>query len=198
VSDHAERKDEKGLSARYLILVFLMGVAACAVFFSLGFLVGYNERPSREAPPAEQVNTTGAIPAPINPPLERVDGSDSPRAPAMGSPSQSSPVLEPRAEAESPAPAPSRSKESPPTSRVQDATPSFAVQVIASRNREDAERIAKELKARGYPVYIQRPVAGRPSDNLFRVQVGPFLTRSEADRVRDKIAAEGFKPFVKR
>ncbi len=50
-----ERKhDERGLSARYLVLVFLMGVAACGVFFSLGFLVGYNERSSKTAGMTEQ------------------------------------------------------------------------------------------------------------------------------------------------
>jgi cell division protein FtsN len=34
-------------------------------------------------------------------------------------------------------------------------------------------------------------------DNLYRVQVGPYATRAEAVRVRDRIAKEGFKPFIK-
>ena len=48
---------EKGLSAGHLAVLFLAGVAVCGVFFSLGFLVGYNERSSKTAILAEQVTT---------------------------------------------------------------------------------------------------------------------------------------------
>ena len=70
MTDRTERKDEKGLSARYLILVFVLGVAACAVFFSLGFLVGYTERSPVAAKATEEVSPSGAVPPVVNPPLE--------------------------------------------------------------------------------------------------------------------------------
>jgi hypothetical protein len=75
------RQDEKAHSARYLILVFLVGVAACAVFFSLGFLVGYNERTSRSAGPTERVTPTGVIPPTVNGPLETVQTTGNETAP---------------------------------------------------------------------------------------------------------------------
>ena len=61
---------DKGLSTRHLILVFLAGVAVCGVFFSLGFLVGYNERSARMAPVTERVATSATIPPTVNTPLE--------------------------------------------------------------------------------------------------------------------------------
>ena len=67
-----EHQEERGLSAHHLILLFLAGVAVCGVFFSLGFLVGFNERFSRSAPPTERVTAPAAIPPAVNPPAESV------------------------------------------------------------------------------------------------------------------------------
>ena len=93
MADSGERRpDEKGLSARYLVLVFLMGVAACAVFFSLGFLVGYNERSSRTAGMTEQVTPSGVIPPTVNPPLETVQPTSKEAASAA---SASAPAMRP-------------------------------------------------------------------------------------------------------
>jgi cell division septation protein DedD len=53
------------------------------------------------------------------------------------------------------------------------------------------------LKKRGYPVFMVTPEYAHADDNLYRVQVGPFRTHSEADKAHDKLVQEGFKPFVK-
>jgi DedD protein len=212
----AERRaDEKGLSARYLVLIFLMGVAACAVFFSLGFLVGYNERPSRRAGTTEQVTPSGVIPPTINPPLETVRPSGKEKVGAPSAPPEVTPAetgkaakplatpaaesgaqMEPSSVAKSGGTVPSASAlpQVPPGVEVGTA---FTVQVAASRNREDAEKLVRQLTSRGYAVFVVTPEFARASDNLFRVQVGPFATREEAEKVRAKIAKEGFKPFVR-
>ena len=57
-----------GLSTGHLLFVFLVGVAVCAVFFSLGFLVGYNERSSKEEVVSERVTTPPVIPPTVIPP----------------------------------------------------------------------------------------------------------------------------------
>src|SRR5690242_10236502 len=62
------RHDDKGLTARHLVLIFLACVAVCAVFFSAGFLVGYNERLSKVQPLTEHVSSPSAIPPVVNPP----------------------------------------------------------------------------------------------------------------------------------
>jgi len=220
MADSGERRpDEKGLSARYLVLVFLMGVAACAVFFSLGFLVGYNERPSRTAGTTEQVTPAGVIPPTVNPPLETLQPAGKgatqtkvspPAAPPEVTPSEagkaSRPLGTPAAESDARI-APSTVAKSGGAATSAAAPPqvppgvevgtAFTVQVAAARNRQDAEKLVKELKSRGYGVFVVTPEFARANDNLFRVQVGPFATREEAEKVRAKIAKEGFKPFVR-
>jgi len=212
--DRHERKDEKGFTARYLILMFVMFVAACAVFFSLGFLVGYNERPSSAAEVAEEVTPTGTIPPPVNAP---------PEAAAMPAPAPSAISNElptehivtpqpaakaaPASEAKPPAPAPRTAAKtaSAKTTAAKTATTSnrtkekagFTVQVTASREKRDAEKLMKELRSRGFDVFVVPPQYSDAKDNLYRVQVGPYATRAEAVRVRDRIAKEGFKPFIK-
>jgi len=206
-----QRHDEKGLSARYLILVFLMGVAACAVFFSLGFLVGYNERPSKSVSTTEQVTPVGVVPPAVNPPLESAPPVSKPEAAAsrnelpseqIASPQPASKPRKKEAALVKPASAPARtSTRSAPvraSRRGADAgAVGFTVQVAASRDKQDAEKLVKELRSRGVDVFVVTPQYSDAKDNLYRVQVGPFASREEAVRVRDRIAKEGFKPFIK-
>jgi DedD protein len=212
--DHSDRRqDEKGLSARYLILVFLVGVAACAVFFSLGFLVGYNERTSKSAGAAEQVTPSGIIPPTVNAPLETAPSTGNEPAPASArerAPQGSLPdAAEQRLASDRAAVQAPGSPSPPPSTRAAAASvparsaPSreveagYTVQVAASRDKQDAEKLVKELKSRGFAVFVVRPEYSEARDNLYRVQVGPFATREEAQKVREQIAREGFKPFIK-
>lgn len=210
-----ERKqDERGLSARYLILVFLVGVAACAVFFSLGFLVGYNERMSRSAGPTEQVTPSGAIPPTVNAPLETVQTTGNETAPINPRGTAPQPSLTESAAEQKPAGGraapPAQSVPSSRTSaraathsvparraRGRDVEAGYTVQVAASRDKQDAEKLVKELKSRGFAVFVVRPEYSEAKDNLYRVQVGPFATREDAQKVQNRIAKEGFKPFIK-
>jgi cell division septation protein DedD len=213
MADRSEKKDEKGLSARYLVLMFLMGVAACGVFFSLGFLVGYNERSSRTAPVTEQVTPPPVVPPTVNPPLETAPPA--PKESAAAGPAQPIPWEETgQAKKQATVAAPPTAVQLPSSAATKPAAPAtatapplaapgvevgsaFTVQVAASRNQQDAEKLVKELKARGYAVFVVTPEFAHANDNLFRVQVGPFATREEAEQVRAKIAKEGFKPFIR-
>jgi cell division septation protein DedD len=69
--------------------------------------------------------------------------------------------------------------------------------VAASREKQDAEKLVRELRSRGFDVFVVTPRFSDAKDNLYRVQVGPFATREEAARVRDRVAKEGFKPFIR-
>ena len=211
MSDRAERRDEKDRSARFLILIFVMGVAACAVFFSLGFLVGYSERPSPMTSAAEAVTPSGAIPPLVNPPPEMAPATRAtlPPAPSAELPAEqvaiapppAKPAPEPAAKPSAPAPKPAA--KAPPAKALATKsrgteTVGFTVQVAASREKKDAEKLVKELRARGFDVFVVPPQFSDAKDNLYRVQVGPYGTRDEAVRVRDRIAKEGFKPFIRR
>jgi DedD protein len=73
----------------------------------------------------------------------------------------------------------------------------FAVQVAAVNGRRDADAIAKKLSAKGYPAFVQSPAGGTGS--VFRVRVGTFKTRREAETVAAKLQKEEqIKPWVTR
>jgi cell division septation protein DedD len=202
-----KEQDDKGLSVRHFILLFLAAVAVCGVFFSLGFLVGYNERASRMTPVTERVTNPPLVPPIVNPPPESSRAatptnqppSKPPAAAVESKPSAAgaappSPSAAPATEVESTARA---APPVPPPSNSGEVGVGFTVQVAASRAKEDAESLVKILKDRGYPVFLMSPEYAHANDNLFRVQVGPFKTHDDAEKVRKQLAAEGFNPFIR-
>ena len=219
-------RDDKGLSTRRLLLVFLAGVAVCGVFFSLGFLVGYNERLTRMSSVAERVSAPATIPPAVNAPLETSPVGSSGAAPATTSaappaslevgataspPSEQKPATAPGAAppttapsetAASPAPAKGEMEPEPgapatPPAGAGEVGVGYTVQIAASRTKQDAEALVKILEGRGYPVFLVTPEYAHAGDNLYRVQVGPFTSKADAEKVRAKLTQEGFKPFVR-
>jgi cell division septation protein DedD len=199
-----------------LILIFLAGVAVCGVFFSLGFLVGFNERLSHSAPPAEVVTAPSVIPPAVNPPAENVTPTpQGPSAPLNPSPDASlnppasgethpaepgakkSDATSPSPPPEAPADAKAKPETPPPPLAAGEVGEGVTLQVAALRTKPDAENLVAILKGRGYPVFMVTPEYAHADDNLFRVQVGPFRTREDAEKVRAKLGQEGFKPFIR-
>ena len=69
------------------------------------------------------------------------------------------------------------------------------MQLAALNSRGEADAMVKRLSAKGYGAYVQDPAAGAPS--IFRVRVGNYSTRGEAETIASKIEKEGqFKPWV--
>ena len=73
----------------------------------------------------------------------------------------------------------------------------FAVQIAALNVRSEADAIAKRLSSKGYSAYVISPANGTPA--VYRVRVGKFTTRREAETVAAKLQKEEqFKPWVTR
>ena len=73
----------------------------------------------------------------------------------------------------------------------------FSIQIAALNVRGDADAIAKRLSSKGYAAYVLSPANGTPS--VYRVRVGKFPTRREAETVASKLQKEEqFKPWVTR
>jgi cell division septation protein DedD len=71
----------------------------------------------------------------------------------------------------------------------------FAVQITALRDRGEADAIVKRLAAKGYPAYVVNPLPGKPP--VYRVQVGRFQERAEAERTASRLQKEEqFSPWV--
>jgi type IV secretory pathway VirB10-like protein len=95
-----------------------------------------------------------------------------------------------------------RAAAAPPTPKEPPAKPSadaggdFAVQVAALNVRGEADAIAKRLASKGFPAYVVPPGNGAV---MFRVRVGHFKTRRDAEPVFAKLQKEEqFKPWVTR
>ena len=100
-----------------------------------------------------------------------------------------------------PKPEPERVAKEPAHATAAEAAPpagdGFAVQIAALNVRSEADAIAKRLSSKGYAAYVMSPVNGTPS--VFRVRVGKFPTRREAESVAARLQKEEqFKPWVTR
>ncbi|GIW41679.1 MAG: hypothetical protein KatS3mg076_2256 [Candidatus Binatia bacterium] len=92
-------------------------------------------------------------------------------------------------------PTPTPTATSPPTPAPR-ATPGlvptesrpWTVQVLAARSRTEAEAAVARLRRRGYDAYVLRVPAGEGS--WYRVRVGHFRTREEAQRVERRLRRE--------
>jgi cell division septation protein DedD len=75
--------------------------------------------------------------------------------------------------------------------------PGYAVQVAALNVKSEADAIAKRLSSKGYTAYVLAPATGTPS--VYRVRVGKFPTRREADSIAARLKKEEqFNPWVTR
>ncbi|HUZ46997.1 MAG TPA: SPOR domain-containing protein [Terriglobia bacterium] len=212
------RREEKGFSAWHLVLIFLGAVAVCGVFFSLGYVVGYNHGPAKASAQTENVTPATDIPPVVNTPPGASAQSSSmttesvpptPAEPPVVRPRPlEQPVSEPnprveqepaassksRAGARRKISAPAKVHTEPPPESVRKGR--YAVQVIASRTKADAVTLIRLLEARRYHVFLVPPTGSRPGERLYRVQVGPFASRAQAERTLHKLEGDGFKPFI--
>ena len=101
----------------------------------------------------------------------------------------------PKAEAAKPAPAPAARPE-PKKAEEKPAKKSFAtdgkgfyVQVLATSSERNAEKLVRELSAKGYPAY--KDSVSQKAGTLWRVRVGNYATRDEARGVQGTLVLDG-------
>lgn len=63
------------------------------------------------------------------------------------------------------------------------------MQLGSFASKENADRLAKELKAKGFPAYVNEGTAG--GKKFFRVRVGPAADREAAQALSTKLKAAG-------
>jgi cell division septation protein DedD len=74
----------------------------------------------------------------------------------------------------------------------------FVLQISALNERAPAELIARRLSAKGYAAYVTSPAAGAPA-RMYRVRIGKFKTRREAEAIAAKVEKEEqIKPWITR
>ncbi|MDE3178393.1 MAG: SPOR domain-containing protein [Acidobacteriota bacterium] len=189
-------RQNRGLSVGQLTVIFFGAVGLCAVFFALGYVTGANRRNPPSGPSVEQVPPASDIPAPINQPLDA--SQNSPSANSSASKSQSATIivqnLPSRENRQEHAGAAGASRAGSQAARGRSA-PGVVVQVAALRAESDAKSLVRILQSRGYHTLLVSP--GEAGDALYRVQVGPFASRSDAVKSVQKLSRQGFRPFIK-
>jgi len=201
------------LNGKQLVFLFMAATVISVVIFLLGVLVGRGAR-------AELVTTVASADVP-SPELTAAAPAATPTPAPVGSdPTAAAPPPAvddlsyfKRLEKQTPAPeqlkpvpakpAPSVPERpaAPVASTAADAPSDpagrpWAVQVAALNVRAEAEAVAKRLTSRGYAAYVVAPADGA---TVYRVRVGRFNTRDQAEPVKAKLEKEEqFKPWITR
>ena len=227
MSDEAVR--EINLSGKQIVFLFMSATVAAVVIFLCGVLVGRGVSVGRElastvvetTDPTVLAAPAVAQPGPDGAPLSTREELTYPSrleeqglpvellgAGSSGPPAAPAPV----ATEERSAPAP------PPAEPVRAAAPSeeaaemrpapaepvaepldegFVVQVAAVSAQSEAEALAQQLAEKGYPAFVASVQSG--SARIFRVRVGTYASRREAESVANRLEQEEqFEPWITR
>jgi cell division septation protein DedD len=213
------------LNGKQLVFLFMTVTVVAVVIFLCGVLVGRGVRLPRATEPVEASATstfdptaatqTGAAtstvtegaPVAANETLTYAERLEDPTPPAETL--RETPEPKP---APPPAPAPpaaaasSTSRSTPdhatpkkPAADAEGALPEppgngFVVQVAAVRARAEADTIARRLSSKGYPSFVTTPGGVA---NVFRVRVGKYSDRREAESVASRLEKEEqFRPWI--
>jgi cell division septation protein DedD len=190
------------LNGKQLVFLFMAVTVVSVVIFLCGVLVGRGVRVEPEsltaqtttAPPPEAGASAGATP-PATEELSYPDRLASPEPAREQLRAAAPPVRrEEAAPAPARAPAPAAAQ---PAAAVEPGGTGYAIQLAALSKREEADGIARRLTGKGYPAYVLSPEAGAPA--VFRVRVGKFTDRREAESVRARLQKEEqFNPWIVR
>jgi cell division septation protein DedD len=210
------------LSGKQIVFLVMVVTVVSAVIFLCGVLVGRGVRSERAdvvddtvaaaatAPPPATDSAPAAATEPPAPPSEagdalsyhkRLQGETKPAeelkppaaTPAPPSPDTAKPQPPPAPAATPPTTAPPPAASDVPTSGRPGA---WIVQVIALRDPAAARNVVKDLASKGFPAFLVNPAHDMPV--IYRVQVGGFANRADAEQVSRRIEKEEqFKPQVR-
>jgi cell division septation protein DedD len=142
---------------------------------------------------------TDAAPVAAPPPAPPAKPAKEPALPAPPAKPAKEPARPPAATAVNATPPPSEAPgpSAEPALAAEPAGQGFAVQIAALNIRSEADAIVKRLSSKGYAAYVISPANGTPA--VYRVRVGKFPTRREAETIAAKLQKEEqFKPWVTR
>jgi DedD protein len=156
--------------------------------------------PQASPPPATPAPSPGAPTSapPGSPAIAPTPAPAAAPATAPAQPATTSPPADPRAAGEpkgvtESAAAPAR-EPSPAPPAAAPATGGFAVQLAAFTDDKGANALANKLKRANYAAYVEPVNTSRGT--LWRVRVGGYATRDEANAARAKLKDEGYSGIV--
>jgi len=166
------------------------------------------EQPS--SPPARRDGAAASAQtaAPVSPPapVTRTESpaAETPKAVAKAEPPKSEPARSDASKSQATKAAPARTEppKSTPAAKSEssapsvDATGEFSLQMGAFNTEAAATSMIANLKRRGYSASLV--TLPEKTDVRFRVYVGPYRTRVDAQRAQGRLEKEGFKSLIRR
>lgn len=217
------------LNGKQLVFLFMAATVVSVVIFLCGVLVGRGVRAERSTveaagatPPPIEPAPQPAIPESAPPAGSDPRTAAAPPPPAelsyperLGEKKQPKDQLKPAEKAIEKPPAAAKPASPPPPAASSPGAPAahgapatsaapaaaesggdFTVQIAALNARSEADAIAHRLTTKGYPAYVVPPGNGAV---MYRVRVGKFKTRREAEPIATKLQKEEqFKPWITR
>jgi DedD protein len=155
------------------------------------YTIDLRDSPTTQPP---TVSTPPAAPASDNTPKDATTAALPPATPVASVPTAPSAPLPDVAAANTPpehAPAP----KAPPASaraKIPAGKARYTVQVASFARRDFAERMVKQIRAKGFTVQA----VGPDDHGLYRVRSAPTLERAAAVALKEKMQARGLRPIV--
>jgi cell division septation protein DedD len=84
-----------------------------------------------------------------------------------------------------------------PPSKAVPALGGFFVQVEAFSANDIAAKEVTKLQGKGYPAFVFTEAENTPGPR-YKVRVGPYSARAQADQMRKSLIKEGYHPLIKR
>jgi cell division septation protein DedD len=214
----AGQDTEITLNPTSLLMVGFGLVLLCGLCFGFGYSIGHRAAPdtaalvqpstsdqssipadSGHAKPSADAQPAAAAAPPAAPDEATTNTADAGQQSAAPAPA---PISESAAPAASPQVKPALPNATslasgvvPVTAAVAPALPgagSLMVQIAAVSEQDDADVLMNALRRRGYAVAAHR----EPLDGLIHVRIGPFKTRDEAEKWRQKLLSDGYNAIV--
>ena len=214
MSDQGVREIQ--LNGKQLVFMFMTATVAAVVIFLCGVMVGRGVNTTRVSATASAASepTVDPTSAARNPPrassdttgepvsrqeelkeltyAKRLEAPEPPPEPAVEPVSAPVPAIETKAQP--PKVVPTTAKAVDPAEPKGEG---FVVQVASLRSRGEADAIARRLSSKGFPSFVTTPGSSGP--NVFRVRVGKYPGRQEAETVARRLEKEEqFKPWIVR
>jgi DedD protein len=182
---------EKSLSTASLVVLFLLGVVVCAVFFAFGFLLGYRERSSSNTAEVERVTPTGDAPPVVNPPPAKQESSVRRDATPMSVGSTAQPTEAKRDKKREPQVEPDQKKENVALrNRASEVSPGAVTAAPASA--EAAPSVpGHESQAAQVPAPTMQAATGRSA-----LQVAALQTKQDAEALVKVLKERGYPVFL--
>ncbi len=167
------------LEGRHLLGIFFAVVVLCALFFTLGFVLGRNQSQQASVSPPQPAAPSQPAPAGSQPQARDLTFYDRVEKPP---PSESLPQAKP-----------AETKPAPPKPSAANAKPIY-LQIAAVSQEADAKRLVSELHKLGFDSEIRPP----KEDQLYRVMVGPLENDDLATAAQHRLEAQGFRGILRR